>query len=71
MPAATVPMPVAIGREDQELPLSTSSYAGFVRCAITNGSAMPSHMATDPLVSHLLPARFLPDALCFFYPKSI
>ena len=49
MPAATVPMPVVIGKEAQELRPSTSSHGGLFRCAITNGAAMPSHMATDPL----------------------
>jgi len=50
MPAATEPMHVGIGREDQEPLPSTSSHAVFVRCAITGGSAIPSQMATDPLV---------------------
>src|SRR5438874_892836 len=49
MRAATAPMHVVIGRADQEPPPSISSHAVFVRCAITDGAAMPSHMASDPL----------------------
>lgn len=49
MPAETGPMLVVIDKEDQELPHNTSSHAGFVRCAITNGLAMPLEMASDPL----------------------
>src|SRR5512135_808784 len=50
MLAATAPMRVVIGRADQELPPSTCCRDAFVRCAITDTSAMPSQMATDPLV---------------------
>src|SRR5260370_39229246 len=50
MPVATAPMHVVIGRADQEPPPSISSHAVFVRCAITDGAAMPSYMASDPLV---------------------
>lgn len=49
MPAATVPMHVVIGRADQEPPPNTSFHGVFVRCAITDGAAMPSHRATNPL----------------------
>ena len=50
MPAAIAPMPVVIDKGDQELPPSMCFRAVFVRCVITGTSAMPSHMASDPLV---------------------
>src|SRR5947209_12982694 len=50
MPAATGPMRVVIGRVDQGLPPRMCCRDAFVPCAITNGSAMPSQMASDPLV---------------------
>src|SRR5947208_3909827 len=50
MHAATAPMRVVIGRADQELLPSMCCRDVFVPCAITNGSAMPLHMASDPLV---------------------
>ena len=53
MCVVTGPMPVAIGREDQEPPRSMCYRDAFGRCAITNGLAMPSHMASDPLVGQL------------------
>src|SRR5512135_1930752 len=49
MAAATGPMRVVIGREDQELPPSLCCRDAFVPCAITNESALPSQMASDPL----------------------
>src|SRR5947199_140905 len=49
MPAATGPMRVVIGRVDQGLPPRMCCRDAFVPCAITNGSAMPSQMASDPL----------------------
>src|SRR5437763_3144946 len=49
MLVVTAPMPVAIGRGDQERPLNLCCHDAFVPCVITNGSAMPSQLASDPL----------------------
>src|SRR5438477_8883568 len=54
MRAATAPMRVVIGRVDQGLPPRMCCRDAFVPCAITNGSAMPSQMASDPLVQIFL-----------------
>jgi hypothetical protein len=51
MPVEIVPMPLVIGKEDQELPPSISFHAVFVLCVITGGSAMPSQKASVPLVA--------------------
>jgi len=47
--AVTGPMRAVIGREAQELPPSMCCRDAFAPCAITDGSAMPLQMATDPL----------------------
>ena len=49
MHAVTAPTRVVIGRADQELPPSLCCRDAFVPCAITDASAMPSQMASDPL----------------------
>src|SRR5439155_3045340 len=54
MAAATGRMPGVIGREDQELPPSMCCRDAFVRCAITDGSAIPLQMASDPLDNLIL-----------------
>src|SRR5260370_10980275 len=50
--AVTGPMRAVIGREAQELPPSMCCRDAFAPCAITDGSAMPLQMATDPLVQN-------------------
>src|SRR6266487_1224432 len=49
MPVATGSMPVVIGRADQGLRPNMCCHDVFVRYDITNGSAMPLQMASDPL----------------------
>jgi hypothetical protein len=55
MHAVTVPMPAVTGREDRGQPRNMSFHAGSVRCAITNGLATLSEMASDPLARALTP----------------
>ncbi len=47
--AVTGPMRAVIGWAAQELPPSMCFHGVFAPCAITDGSAIPSQMATDPL----------------------
>ena len=49
MHAVTGPMRAVIGRAAQELPPSMCFHGVFAPCAITDESAMPLQMATDPL----------------------
>src|SRR5215813_8405664 len=55
MRVATGPTRGGIGREDQGLPPSLCCHDAFDQCAITNGSAMPSHLTSDPLGPILRP----------------
>jgi hypothetical protein len=48
MPSVTLPMHIVIGRPDLELPSGMSSHARSVGCALTDRSALPSHLARDP-----------------------
>jgi hypothetical protein len=51
MLAATAPRRGVIGREGQELPPRMCCRDAFVPYALTNESAIPSDMASDPLVT--------------------
>jgi histidinol phosphatase-like enzyme len=72
MLAAIGPMRAVIDREDQERPLAMYCQSAFVRCVITDGSAMPLEMASDPLVRMMQEANLPLSALyvCYTHPRA-